>query len=362
MRTIIHLDMDAFFASIEQRDRPELRGRPVIVGGRPDQRGVVSTCSYEARRFGVRSAMPTRTALALCPEAELLRPDFRKYRAVSLAIRRILREATDRIEAVSIDEAYLDVTENLLGEPSAEKVARHLQRRILEETGLTASAGVSCNKFLAKVASDFRKPAGITVIPPEAAQEFLAALPIRRFHGIGEVSAARLTAMNVRTGADLMRLPLETLRALFGKAGEFYYHCVRGVDERPVEEPGDPKTISREVTFADDLTDRRRLRITMRTLARQVARRARRHHLAGGSVTLKIKYADFQQITRTAALPRPTDDGETIGEAAVRLAAKSEAGKRPVRLVGVGIGALSDPDAPRPEQLEFDFGGGASLL
>ena len=362
MRKIIHLDMDAFFASIEQRDRPELRGRPVIVGGRPEQRGVVSTCSYEARRFGVHSAMPTRTALALCPQAELLRPDFRKYRAVSLTIRRILREATERIEAVSIDEAYLDVTENLLGEVSAEKIARHLQRRIFEETHLTASAGVSCNKFLAKIGSDYRKPAGLTVIPPERAREFLAELPIRRFHGIGEVSAARLLSMNIRTGADLLRMPLETLRALFGKTGEFYYRCVRGIDDRPVEEPRDPKSISREITFAGDLTDRRRLRITMRTLARQVARRARRHHLAGGSVTLKIKYADFQQITRTVSLPRPSADGEVIGEAAVKLAAKSEAGKRPVRLVGVGIGALSDPDAATPEQLEFDFASSSALL
>jgi len=355
MRKIIHIDMDAFFASIEQRDRPGLRGKPVIVGGRPEQRGVVSTCSYEARRFGVHSAMPTGTALGKCPQAVLLPPDFRRYRAVSLEISKIMQEVTDLVEAVSIDEAYLDVTVNRLGESSATLVAEYLKKRIKEVTGLTASAGVSYNKFLAKIASDYRKPDGLTVITPEAAEDFLAELPIRKFHGIGDVSARKLLAMNIRSGGDLKQLSMQSLSALFGKAGVFYYHCVRGVDERPVELPGDPKSISKEMTFAEDCSDIRRIRIVLRTLSRQCARRARRHHLLGSNVTIKVKYADFRQITRTAPLPSATDDGGIIGDTAVALAARSEAGKRAVRLVGVGIGGLCDPDDTVMEQMEFEF-------
>ena len=271
-RKIIHIDMDAFFASIEQRDRPELRGRPVIVGGLPEHRGVVSTCSYEARAFGVHSAMPTRTAFRLCPEAVLLHPDIKKYKRISAVIRGIFHDFTDLVEPVSIDEAYLDVTVNKRGERSATRIAREIQREIFQKTRLTASAGVSCNKFLAKVASDLHKPAGLTVIRPEEAESFLDAMPVEKFHGIGRATAARLLAMNVRTGHDLRQLDRSTLAAHFGKVGEFYYRIVRGIDDRPVETGDEPKSVGKEITLSEDSTDRRQLRIMVRTLSYKVAR------------------------------------------------------------------------------------------
>ena len=245
MRKIIHIDMDAFFASIEQRDRPGLRGLPVIVGGSAERRGVVSTCSYEARAFGVHSAMPMRTAQRLCPQAVYLEVDMKKYRNESARIREIFYSVTDLVEPVSIDEAYLDVTENKRSESSATRLARAVQREIFLKTGLTASAGVSYNKFLAKIASDLKKPAGLTVIPPERAMEFLDSLPVGKFHGIGKVSAAKLTGMNIRTGRDLRQLDAATLSALFGKTGLFYYNIVRGIDNRPVEVEDEPKSIGR---------------------------------------------------------------------------------------------------------------------
>ena len=354
MRKIIHIDMDAFFASVEQRDRPELRGKPVIVGGSPRRRGVVSTCSYEARKFGVHSAMATATALRRCPEAVLLSVNFRKYAAVSREVRAVFREVTDRIEPVSIDEAYLDVTVNRLGESSAVAVAEYILRRIRETTGLTASAGVSFNKFLAKTASDFRKPAGLTEITPEQAAAFLDALPVEKFHGIGRVSARRLTGLNVRTGKDLRRLSRETLRALFGKSGDFYYDIVRCRDDRPVESGGAPKSISREHTLPEDVSELRRLRVVLRSLSRNVMAQADKRGVVGRSVTVKVKYGDFRTSTRTLSLPHPVTSGERLGALAVSLLARTEAGRVPVRLIGVGIGDLEPPDA-RPLMIQPEF-------
>ena len=219
MRKIIHIDMDAFFASVEQRDHPELRGKPVIVGGSAAHRGVVSTCSYEARKFGVHSGMPTRTAMRLCPQGVFLDTDFRRYRRVSQQVHRIFREVTDLVEPVSIDEAYLDVTVNKLNEPSAVKIAQYIQNEIFKRTELTASAGVSYNKFLAKIASDYRKPAGLTLVTPDNAEELLNDLPVAKFHGIGQVTAKKLASLNIHTGADLKKLDLSILLAMFGKAG-----------------------------------------------------------------------------------------------------------------------------------------------
>lgn len=356
MRKIIHIDMDAFFASIEQRDRPELRGLPVIVGGSAERRGVVSTCSYEARAFGVHSAMPMRTALRLCPEATVLETDIDKYRRVSGQIREIFSSFTDRVEPVSIDEAYLDVTENKLGSVSATRLAREIQRRIFLRTRLTASAGVSYNKFLAKIASDVRKPAGLTVIPPEKALAFLDTLPIRKFHGIGKVTAARLNAMNIRNGHDLRQLDLATLTMLFGKVGKFYYQIVRGCDDRPVEVDEQRKSIGREITFARDCTDLRRLRILLRALALRVARLQEKRGLAGRTVTVKVRYDDFRTVTRSRTLSAPERCGETIGEIAVSLAAKTEFATRPVRLLGVTMSNFPSPaEMDRPVQLEFNF-------
>jgi DNA polymerase-4 len=354
-KTILHIDMDAFFASIEQRDRPELRNKPVIVGGSPERRGVVSTCSYEARKYGVHSAMPTRTALRLCPDGVLVRPNHRKYSAVSKEIRAIFHQVSDRIEVVSIDEAYLDITCPKIPAESGREVAQYLRCRIREATGLTCSAGVAMNKFLAKIASDHQKPDGLTVILPEEADAFLDQLPIRKFHGIGSVTADRLESINVRTGADLKKLDLETLQLLFGKVGELFYYIVRGIDNRRVETGSEPKSISREITLLEDCSDPRQLRILIRALARKTARRAFLKGYSGLNVTLKIKYADFQTVTRTVTLDTPTVCGETIGDRAVELLKKTSAGVRAVRLVGVGLGALQSLDAPVTEQMKLPF-------
>ncbi len=359
VRKIIHVDMDAFFASIEQRDRPELRGKPVIVGGSAERRGVVSTCSYEARAFGVHSAMPTARALRLCPQGIFLDVDMRKYQTVSAEIRAIFHEYTDLVEPMSIDEAFLDVTENRRGFTSATRLARELLREIFRRTGLTASAGVSCNKFLAKVASGLRKPAGLSVIPPEQVESFLEALPIEKFYGIGRVTASRLRRMNIRTGRDLKQLDLAILTANFGKSGAFYYQIVRGIDDRPVEITDERKSVGRETTFAEDVSDPRRLRIVLRSLARKVASRLIRHHLAGRTVTLKVRYDDFQTVTRAASFHHFLNNGEAIGEIAVGLLARTEVARRPVRLIGVTVSNFpTEEELSRPVQLEFDFGPG----
>ena len=356
MRKIVHIDMDAFFASVEQRDRPELRGLPVIVGGSPEKRGVVSTCSYEARAFGVHSAMPMRTALRLCPQAVCLDVDMKKYRRESARIREIFHAATDLVEPVSIDEAYLDMTENKYGETSATRLARRIQREIFQQTGLTASAGVSYNKFLAKVASGLKKPAGLTVITPEQAPAFLDALPVGKFHGIGKVSAARLTGMNIRTGRDLRQLDAATLSSLFGKTGLFYYSIVRGIDDRPVETEDEPKSVGHEITLAEDCTDVRKLRIMLRQLARRVARRLQAKNLAGRTVTIKVRYEDFETVTRSLSFHTPVCDGAEIGEIAIGLAAKTEFMTRPVRLLGVTVGNFTGPETEPPfEQLLLPF-------
>ena len=340
MRKIIHIDMDAFFASVEQRDRPELRGKPVLVGGAPQRRGVVSTCSYEARKFGIHSAMPTRTALKLCPHAVLIEPDFRRYRAASALIRQEFAKLTSLVEPMSIDEAYLDVSYSCATLDEAAMLAEVLQQRIWDATNLTASAGVSFNKFLAKTASDFRKPAGLTVIHPRNAAEFLDALPVEKFHGIGNVSAKRLRDINVRNGADLRKLSPEILKSIFGKAGLFYYGIVRGIDDRPVELEGDPKSISNEQTLYSDCTDLREIRIQLRMLARKVARRAAAKQLGGKSVFIKLKYADFRTVTRSVMPEYPPENGAELGKIAVQLLDRTEAGKIPVRLTGVGIAQL----------------------
>ncbi|MBR7156242.1 MAG: DNA polymerase IV [Lentisphaeria bacterium] len=357
MRKILHIDMDAFFAAVEQRDRPELRGLPVIVGGAPRRRGVVSTCSYEARKYGVHSGMSSSRALALCREAIFIEPDFRKYRAASELIHQEFYRLTQLVEPVSIDEAYLDVS-GICGDlAGAEECARQLQSRIFAVSGLTASAGVSYNKFLAKMASDFRKPAGLTVITPEAAVKFLDELPVEKFHGIGKKSAAKLRSINVKSGRDLRQLPQDTLLNIFGKPGLFYYGIVRGIDDRPVAPEGDPKSISNEITLYEDCSDMRRIRIILRVLSRKVFRRATARRMVGRSVFIKLKYHDFQTVTRTMPLPPEVNDGAALGEAAIKLLARTEAGTKPIRLAGVGIGQLIPLDEASIRQLEFEFPG-----
>ncbi len=356
VRKIIHIDMDAFFASVEQLDHPEWRNKPVIVGGPADKRGVVSTCSYEARAFGVHSAMPMARAQRLCPQGIFVSGNMRRYCEISDRIREIFLEITPLVEPLSIDEAFLDVTCNNLNCRSATLLAGEIRRRIYTETGLTASAGVSFNKFLAKVASGMRKPAGLTVITPEKALPFLDSLPVEKFYGIGKVTAGKLRRMNIKTGRELKELSLETLVAHFGKAGAFYYDIVRGRDDRPVEPGDERKSVGRENTYARDIADPQLIRIHVRSLARKVARSLQKLSLAGKTVTLKVRYDNFQTVTRSASFHLPMDNGEAIGEVAAGLLAKTEAFSRPVRLLGVTVSNFPDrEEAGRPVQLLFDF-------
>src|SRR5438105_5101668 len=300
-RKIIHVDMDAFYASVEQRDNPELRGKAVAVGG-SRERGVVAAASYEARKFGVRSAMPSVTAKRNCPDLIFVKPRFDVYKAVSLQVRAILAEHTPLVEPLSLDEAYLDVTENLQGIASATEIAETIRARIREETGLTASAGVSYNKFLAKLASDHRKPDGLYVITPRMGAEFVEGLPVGKFHGIGPATTARMNDHGIHTGADLRAQSLEFLQRHFGKAGTFYYWISRGVDERPVRADRVRKSVGAENTFSADLSALADARAALQPIIEKVWHHCEATGTWGRTVTLKVKYGDFHQITRILTL------------------------------------------------------------
>lgn len=359
MRKIIHIDMDAFFASVEQRNHPEYRGKPLIVAGDPDKRGVVSTCSYEARVFGVHSAMPTRTAMNLCPHGIFIEGDMKNYKDVSNQVFEIFYKYTSKVEPMSIDEAFLDVTDSVTAERSATMIASQILRDIFNTVGLTASAGVSYNKFLAKVASSLRKPAGLSVIKPSGAIPFLENLPIEKFYGIGKVTAKKLRSMNIKSGKDLKALDLQTLISHFGKAGAFYYNIVRGIDEREVETDWVRKSYGRETTLISDITDIAKIRIYIRRLSIKVAKYLQRDKLAGRTVTLKLKYSDFQSITRSKSFTHGISDAGAMAEIACELLHKTEAGTRPVRLIGVSISNFPDETAHLPEshveQLSLPF-------
>jgi len=330
--------MDAFYASVEQRDNPELKGKPIIVGGSPEGRGgVVATASYEARKFGVRSAMPSKTALRLCPVAIFIKPRFAAYKDVSEKIRAIFHRYTDLVEPLSLDEAYLDVTYDKPGVGSAIDIAKEIREAIRNELQLTASAGVSINKFVAKMASDINKPDGLAFIGPSAVEAFMEKLPVEKFHGVGKVTAEKMKNMGLHTGADLKRLTKNELTKQFGKVGNFYYHIVRGIDDRPVMPHRETKSISAEDTFPYDLTDPEEMYKAIDGLAATVARRAQHHELKGRTVTLKIKYSDFKQITRNLSLTEPVDDAETIFTTARKLLDGTEPGNKLIRLLGVGI-------------------------
>ena len=303
-RKIIHVDMDAFYASVEQRDNPELHGKPVAVGG-ARERGVVAAASYEARKFGVRSAMPSVTAKRNCPDLIFVKPRFDVYKAVSLQVREILAEHTPLIEPLSLDEAYLDVTENLQGIASATEIAETIRARIREETGLTASAGVSYNKFLAKLASDHRKPDGLYVITPRMSAEFVEGLPVGKFHGIGPATAARMNGHGIHSGADLRAQSLDFLQRHFGKAGTFYYWISRGVDERPVRADRVRKSVGAENTFFTDLSALSEARDALQPIIEKVWHHCETTGTRGRTVTLKVKYADFHQIMRSVTCDAP---------------------------------------------------------
>lgn len=356
-KKIIHLDMDAFFAAVEQRDNPELRGKAVIVGGDPDRRGVVSTCSYEARKFGVHSAMPSSQARKLCPHGIFIHGRMEVYIEESRRIRSIMHEFSDQIEPLSIDEAFLDVTFNKIGCPSATWVARMLKQRIHEVTGLTASAGVSYNMFLAKVASDINKPNGLTVITPEEAPQFLEKLPIGKFYGIGKVTTHKLEKIGIFTGADLKKLPLLDLLKIFGKNGKYYYDIVRGHDSRELETDWTRKSLGREITYEQDLKDLNQIADEVREISFMVADELKEQKLKGKTITLKLRYDNFETITRSRTLTDYIDEREKIAEIAIDLLRrKSQAGTRPVRLLGI---SLSNFPLPKIEhawiQMEFPF-------
>lgn len=339
---IIHIDMDAFYASVEQRDNPSLKGKPVIVGGDPDRRGVVSTCSYEARKYGVHSAMPSRTAIRLCPHAIFIHPRFEAYKSASRSVMAICRDYTDLVEPLSLDEAYLDVTGNKKGAGSATLIAREIRGRIFEETGLTASAGVSYNKFLAKTASDINKPDGIAVITPPEAEKFLESLPIGRFYGIGGVTEKRMISLGINNGLDLKNTRLEKLVEYFGKAGKFYYDIVRGIDTRPVTVERVRKSIGREITLEEDITGMDEIERILTDIAIEVESMLQRRNLKGRTITLKIKYHDFTLTTRSST---PGIIFETCGDMlaeVLNLLRFTEAGVKKIRLLGITISGLGN--------------------
>lgn len=335
-RKIIHVDMDAFYASVEQRDFPELKGKPLIVGGQPDSRGVVAACSYEARKFGIHSAMASSRAYRLCPEAIFVRPRFEAYHEVSNQIREIFWRYASEVEPLSLDEAYLDVTYTESFNGSATLIAKAIKREILVETGLTASAGVSYNKFLAKIASDMDKPDGLYLIRPEQGQEFVNKLPIGKFHGIGPATEAKMKSLGIHSGNDLRLKPLTELSERFGKSGQYYYNIARAIDERPVRSSRIRKSLGKETTFAEDIQSVPELTSILIDLAQQVVESLSKHNIQGRTVTVKVKYADFQQVTRAQTLDRSIGLAE-LREWIPKLLARTEAGFKPVRLVGMSL-------------------------
>ncbi len=354
-RRIIHLDMDAFYASVEQRDDPALRGRPVAVGGRPESRGVVAAASYEARVFGVRSAMAMARAVRLCPELAIVRPDFAKYRAVSGQVFALFRAVTPLVEPLSLDEAYLDVTENAWGEPFATPVARRLKQQVRAETGLTASAGVAPNKFLAKVASALEKPDGLTVVPPARIEPFLRKLPVDALWGVGPVTARKLRAHGLAKLTDLRGVDEAALRRLVGRQADWLRRLAHGEDDRPVTPDRVAKSSGSERTWPEDLVDLDRIRGEVERMARRAGDWLAGRTRAARTVTIKVRYADFTTITRSLTARPAARDADTVAARALALLARTEAGTRPVRLLGVSVHnftaadeAEADADAAHP--------------
>jgi DNA polymerase-4 len=348
LRRILHVDMDAFYASVEQRDRPELRGRPVAVGGSPESRGVVAAASYEARPFGVRSAIPMSRAVRLCPGLVIVPPDFSKYRAASQQVFAIFREVTPLVEALSLDEAYLDVTENAWGEPLGRTVAARINALIRERTSLTASAGVAPNKFLAKIASAWRKPDGLTVIAPERVESFLQQLPVDALWGVGPVTAQRLRDHGIDRLVDVRTADPARLRDAVGSLSDWLLQLAAGEDDRPVEPNRPSKSSSSECTYAHDLTDVDRMREELDGMARENAAWLVKKGLVARTVTIKVRYDDFTTVTRSDTRD-PTSDADEIARRAVALLDRTDAARRPVRLLGAGVHNLGEPaahDAP----------------
>lgn len=355
VRKIIHIDMDAFYASVEQRDREELRGKPVAVGS-PNKRGVVAAASYEARKFGVRSAMPSTTAARKCPALIFVAPRFEVYRAISRQIRSIFLEYTPLVEPLSLDEAYIDVTANLRRLPSASDTARQIRQRIFDWTGLTASAGVSYNKFLAKLASDYKKPNGQYVVTPAMGPAFVETLPVAKFHGVGPVTAEKMNKLGIQSGGDLKAQSLEFLVRHFGKSGPWYYAIARGEDDRPVEPDRPRKSSGSETTFLTDLTETGDVEKAILEQAQEVWLWCEKARMFGSSVTVKIKYADFHQITRSRTVAHLITSAAKLNEIALALTRSAYPLENGVRLAGVTVSHFPEEESDQSGQLDFGFG------
>lgn len=343
------MDMDAFFAAVEQRDHPEYRGKPVIVGGPAKSRGVVSTCSYEARKFGIHSAMPTAKAWKLCPQGIFVNGNFPAYKEASIKIHEVFHMFSDKVEPLSLDEAYIDVTENKINCPSATIIAEKIRALIKERTGLTASAGVSYNKFLAKVASDFNKPDGITVVTPDMAEEFIEKLPVRKFWGVGKVTEKRMLQLGIKSGKELKQYKLYELIELFGKAGPFFYNIARGIDEREVETVRERKSVGKERTFKEDINDRDAMMDILNKIAAEVERALKKAGKMGLTITLKVKYHDFELATRSITAPGYIQKARDIMHYIPTLIDKTLIGKKAVRLLGISLSHF-------PEDQEDKYG------
>ncbi len=354
IRKIIHVDMDAFYASVEQMDHPDLRGKPVAVGGN-EIRGVVSAASYEARKFGVRSALSGALAKKYCPDLIFVKPRFDRYKEISLKIRKIFHDYTDLVEPLSLDEAYLDVTHNKKGNPSASLIAEEIRLRILNEVGLTASAGISVNKFIAKVASDVNKPNGQKTVSPDEVIPFLEQLPIRKFYGVGKVTAEKMYQLGIFTGIDLKSKPIEFLEKHFGKSGTYYFYVVRGIHNSEVKPNRITKSVAAEHTFDENLTSEIFMQERLEKIAAELDRRLKKQKIAGKTVTLKIKYSDFTQQTRSKTLPYFIADKSLLFDTVKELLFQ-ERMKDSVRLLGISLSNLNtEIKKTIVVQLKFDF-------
>jgi DNA polymerase-4 len=356
LRKIIHIDMDAFYASVEQRDFPEYRGKPVVVGGDPNSRSVVCTASYEARKFGIHSAMPTSKAKRLCPHAVFVFPRFSIYKEVSRQINNVFHEFTDLVEPLSLDEAYLDVTDNKKAITSATHVAKEIKKRIYDVTNLTSSAGVAAIKFIAKIASGMNKPNGLTVITPDEAEKFLEELAIGKFYGIGEATEKKMLSLGIKKGSDLKQFTQSELIRHFGKSGSFYYNIVRGNDFREVEPYRTRKSIGAENTFAVDIMDRSSIFTELDDIADVLWDRIERAGAKGKTLTLKVKYDDFESITRSISFKNSIESKSTIIKFGHELLEGTEAGKRKIRLLGLTVSNLHSEEEEDSAQLRFAFG------
>lgn len=354
--------MDAFFASVEQRDNPSLIGKSVVVGGNPQSRGVVAAASYEARKFGIHSAMPCSQAYRKCPQTVFIRPRFDAYKKVSQQIREIFLEYTPIVEPLSLDEAYLDVTINKVNQTSATIIAEEIRHKILHVTGLTASAGVSYNKFLAKTASDINKPNGIKVILPKEGEAFVAQLAIGKFYGIGRVTEEKMKNLGIYKGIDLKAQSLEFLSQYFGNSALYFYNVSRGIDNREVKgKRGLRKSLSNETTFATDIDDIEELHHYLSVLSKELADELKNKKLRGKTITLKVKYDDFQQVTRSQTFKQTLSAYKEVYSVCIQLLKNTNAGKRKVRLIGIGVSSFCYQKPGKMQQMEFDFETSQSL-